>query len=95
MVYYCGVTSEFITDEKNLGPTIGGASQSDRNRDGVDRDGDGVINDGTEDERPAKKKKRDERRDYANVLRWLRLSVEKGNAATEYATGFMFRRELK
>ncbi len=38
---------------------------------------------------------RDERRDYANVLRWLRLSVEKGNAATEYATGFMFRRELK
>ena len=65
MVYYCGVTSEFITDEKNLGPTIGGASQSDRNRDGVDRDGDGVINDGTEDERPAKKKKRDERRDYA------------------------------
>ena len=54
---------EFITDEKALGPTIGGASQSDRNRDGVDRDGDGVINDGTEDERATPK--RNERRDSA------------------------------
>ena len=53
------------SDKKTLGPTIGGASQTDRQRDGVDRDGDGVINDGTEDERPTPKKKRNERRDSA------------------------------
>jgi hypothetical protein len=52
---------EFVTDEKALGATTGGTSQSEQRRDGVDRDGDGVINDGTEDEKPVKKKKRDER----------------------------------
>jgi hypothetical protein len=56
---------EFIADEKALGPTIGGASQADKQRDGIDRDGDGVINDGTEDERATPKKKRNERRDSA------------------------------
>ena len=40
---------------------MGAAPSSDRARDGVDRDGDGVINDGTEDEQAAKKKKRDTR----------------------------------
>lgn len=45
----------------SVGERLGSSSSSDRARDGVDRDGDGVINDGTEDETPAKKKNRAER----------------------------------
>jgi hypothetical protein len=40
--------------EKALGPTIGGSSGPDATR---DHDGDGVINDGTQDEKPAPPKK--------------------------------------
>ena len=46
-----------------IGERAGGASSSGSSSGGVDRDGDGVINDGTEDERPAQRKKREERRD--------------------------------
>jgi hypothetical protein len=49
----------------SIGERAGGASYSGSSSGGVDRDGDGNINDGTEDERPAQKKKRDERRDSA------------------------------
>jgi len=49
----------------SIGERAGGASSSGSSSGGVDRDGDGNINDGTEDERPAQKKKRDERRDSA------------------------------
>ena len=47
----------------SIGERAGGASSSGSSSGGVDRDGDGNVNDGTEDERPAQKKKRDERRD--------------------------------
>jgi hypothetical protein len=49
----------------SIGERAGGASFSGSSSGGVDRDGDGNVNDGTEDERPAQKKKRDERRDSA------------------------------
>ncbi len=47
----------------SIGERAGGASSSGSSSGGVDRDGDGNINDGTEDERPAQRKKREERRD--------------------------------
>jgi hypothetical protein len=45
--------AQFELEEKTLGPTIGGGNQQDATR---DHDGDGVINDGTQDEKPAPKK---------------------------------------
>ena len=60
-------------DEKALGPTIGGGSgSSDATR---DHDGDGVINDGTPDEKPAPKKNPNkflEKRTRKHVRRKLR-----------------------
>jgi hypothetical protein len=52
----------------SIGERMGGAPPPGSARDGVDRDGDGIINDGTEDEQVAKKKKRDEGRRSAPRL---------------------------
>jgi len=47
---------------KQLGPTIGGGGGNNPNDpDKIDKDGDGVVNDGTPDERPAKRKPTDEK----------------------------------
>jgi len=48
---------------KQLGPTIGGGGGGDNpnDPDKIDKDGDGVVNDGTPDERPAKRKPTDEK----------------------------------
>ena len=62
------VSSTSFGGKSALGASIGeraGGASSGSSGSGVDRDGDGVINDGTEDERPAQRKKREERR-YAN-----------------------------
>ena len=45
--------AQFELEEKTLGPTIGGGNQPDATR---DHDSDGIINDGTENEKPAQKK---------------------------------------
>jgi len=46
---------------KQLGPTIGGGGNNPNDPDKIDKDGDGVVNDGTPDERPAKRKPTDEK----------------------------------
>jgi len=43
-------------ETKQLGPTIGGSNAASSDPDKVDKDQDGVVNDGTPDERPAKRK---------------------------------------
>jgi len=46
---------------KQLGPTIGGGGNNPNDPDKIDKDRDGVVNDGTPDERPAKRKPTDEK----------------------------------
>jgi len=48
-------------DVKQLGPRIGGGGNNPNDPDKIDKDGDGVVNDGTPDERPAKRKPTDEK----------------------------------
>ena len=48
-------------DVKQLGPTIGGGGDNPNDPNKIDKDQDGVVNDGTPDERPAKRKPTDEK----------------------------------
>ncbi len=55
--------SRFELEQKTLGPTIGGGNQQDATR---DHDGDGVVNDGTQDEKPAPRKNVPQQRNPRN-----------------------------